>query len=150
LASNGSNGLTFTTPQRLDSGTSNIVLYNNSQLAISANGVSNAFVVGSTITSSVDITAPNVTVTGTVSAATLSATTGTVTSTLTAGNIVINRNFTANSGITTLGTAANLRIYGGVYGQVLSTDGAGNISFISPSVGITTGKSIAMAIVFGG
>jgi hypothetical protein len=150
LASNGSNGLIFTTPQRLDSGTSNIVLYNNSQLAISANGVSNAFVVGSTITSSVNITAPNVTVTGTVSAATLSATTGTVTSTLTAGNAVINQNFTANSGITTLGTAANLRIYGGAYGQVLSTDGAGNINFISPSVGITTGKSIAMAIVFGG
>ena len=33
--------------------------------------------------------------------------------------------------------------------QVLKTDGAGNISFATPSAGVTTGKAIAMAIVFG-
>jgi len=34
--------------------------------------------------------------------------------------------------------------------QVMQTDGAGNISFATPSAGVTTGKAIAMAIVFGG
>ena len=34
--------------------------------------------------------------------------------------------------------------------QVLITNGSGTLSFSTPSVGITTGKAIAMAIVFGG
>lgn len=34
--------------------------------------------------------------------------------------------------------------------QVLTTDGSGNLSWSTPSSGITTGKAIAMAIVFGG
>lgn len=33
--------------------------------------------------------------------------------------------------------------------QLLQTDGAGNISFADPPAGFTTGKAIAMAIVFG-
>ena len=33
--------------------------------------------------------------------------------------------------------------------QVLSTDGSGAMSFVTPSTGITTGVAIAMAIVFG-
>jgi len=37
----------------------------------------------------------------------------------------------------------------GTSGQVLSTDGAGTIAFSTPSAGISTGKAIAMAIVFG-
>lgn len=37
----------------------------------------------------------------------------------------------------------------GTSGQVISTDGAGNLSFSTPSAGITTGKSIAMAMIFG-
>lgn len=36
----------------------------------------------------------------------------------------------------------------GTSGQVVSTDGAGNLSFSTPS-GISTGKAIAMVIVFG-
>lgn len=37
----------------------------------------------------------------------------------------------------------------GTSGQVVTTDGAGNLSFTTPSGGITTGKSIAMAMIFG-
>lgn len=39
----------------------------------------------------------------------------------------------------------------GTSGQVLQTDGSGSLSFTTPSSGgITTGKAIAMALVFGG
>ena len=37
----------------------------------------------------------------------------------------------------------------GSSGQVLQTDGSGTLSFTTPSSGISTGKAIAMAIVFG-
>jgi hypothetical protein len=33
--------------------------------------------------------------------------------------------------------------------QVISTDGAGNLTFSTPSAGVTTGKAIAMAMIFG-
>jgi hypothetical protein len=33
--------------------------------------------------------------------------------------------------------------------QVMTTDGAGNITFSTPSSGVTTGKAIAMAMIFG-
>lgn len=38
----------------------------------------------------------------------------------------------------------------GTSGQAVTTDGAGNLSFTTISSGISTGKAIAMAIVFGG
>lgn len=38
----------------------------------------------------------------------------------------------------------------GTSGQVIQTDGSGTLSFTTPSTGITTGKAIAMALVFGG
>lgn len=38
----------------------------------------------------------------------------------------------------------------GTDGQVLTTDGAGNVAFETIEAGVTTGKAIAMAIVFGG
>jgi len=38
----------------------------------------------------------------------------------------------------------------GTSGQVIQTDGSGILSFTTPSTGITTGKAIAMALVFGG
>jgi hypothetical protein len=38
----------------------------------------------------------------------------------------------------------------GTADQVLKTNGSGTLSFVTPSSGITTGKAIAMAIVFGG
>lgn len=37
----------------------------------------------------------------------------------------------------------------GTTGQVLQTNGSGTLSFTTPSSGITTGKSIAMAMIFG-
>lgn len=37
----------------------------------------------------------------------------------------------------------------GTAGQVVTTDGSGNLTFSTPSAGISTGKAIAMAIVFG-
>jgi len=37
----------------------------------------------------------------------------------------------------------------GTTGQVLQTNGSGTLSFASSSGGISTGKAIAMAIVFG-
>ncbi len=37
----------------------------------------------------------------------------------------------------------------GTSGQVLQTDGSGTLSFTTPSSGISTGKAIAMALVFG-
>jgi hypothetical protein len=37
----------------------------------------------------------------------------------------------------------------GTNGQFVTTDGAGNLSFATSSSGITTGKSIAMAMIFG-
>jgi hypothetical protein len=38
----------------------------------------------------------------------------------------------------------------GTNGQVLGTNGSGTLSWSTPSTGISTGKAIAMAIVFGG
>jgi hypothetical protein len=37
----------------------------------------------------------------------------------------------------------------GTSGQVIQTDGSGTLSFTTPTAGITTGKSIAMAMIFG-
>jgi hypothetical protein len=37
----------------------------------------------------------------------------------------------------------------GTSGQVLQTNGSGTLSFTTPSAGITTGKSIAMSMIFG-
>jgi hypothetical protein len=37
----------------------------------------------------------------------------------------------------------------GTANQVIKTDGAGNLSFVTPT-GISTGKAIAMAMIFGG
>jgi len=63
---------------------------------------------------------------------------------------------TASIGTTVLAYDANLQAFvtaltlpttDGTVGQALVTDGSGTISF--GSAGISTGKSIAMAIVFG-
>lgn len=46
-----------------------------------------------------------------------------------------------------LGPIASVKITGGSSGQVLQTDGTGNLTF---STGATTGKAYAMSLVFGG
>jgi len=56
------------------------------------------------------------------------------------------------SGESNLGAVGNVTITGGSNTQVLSTDGAGNLSWVDQGGsggGITTGKSIAMAMIFG-
>ena len=37
----------------------------------------------------------------------------------------------------------------GTVNQVVKTDGAGVLTFVTPTAGVTTGKSIAMAMIFG-
>ena len=37
----------------------------------------------------------------------------------------------------------------GSTGQVVTTDGAGNLTFSTPAAGVSTGKAIAMAMIFG-
>ena len=52
-------------------------------------------------------------------------------------------NFTFNGA--NLGSVSTVKVTGGLNGQVLATDGTGNLTF-SPQVG----RSIAMSLVFGG
>jgi hypothetical protein len=37
----------------------------------------------------------------------------------------------------------------GTAGQVVSTDGSGNLTFTTPSAGISAGKAIAFTLIFG-
>jgi hypothetical protein len=46
-------------------------------------------------------------------------------------------------------TAFTLPTTDGTSGQVVTTDGSGTLSFSTPSAGISTGKAIAVALVFG-
>ena len=70
--------------------------------------------------------------------------------------------FTASGGDTNIGVSIQPKGSGtvtidaltfpaadGSSGQILQTDGSGTLSFTTPSSGISTGKAIAMAIVFG-
>jgi chemotaxis protein histidine kinase CheA len=55
-----------------------------------------------------------------------------------------------DSNLTSFVTTFTLPTTDGTADQVLKTNGSGTLSFTTPSAGITTGKAIAMAIVFGG
>lgn len=55
-----------------------------------------------------------------------------------------------DSNLTSFVNAFTLPTTDGTNGQVLQTNGSGTLSFATPSGGITTGKAIAMSIVFGG
>lgn len=72
----------------------------------------------------------------------------------TAGYSTFDGAYSSLTGTPTIPTdLTDLGISDGTTGQVLTTDGAGNFSFATPESGgggITTGKAIAMAIVFGG
>ena len=70
--------------------------------------------------------------------------------------------FTASGGDTNIGVSIQPKGSGtvtidaltfpaadGTSGQILQTDGSGTLSFTTPSSGISTGKAIAMALVFG-
>ena len=53
--------------------------------------------------------------------------------------------------LNTFATTFTLPSADGTVGQVLTTDGAASLSFVTPSPGgVSTGKAIAMAMIFGG
>jgi len=79
--------------------------------------VANALIAGTVYTNS----QPNITSVGSLTGLTVSNATGVV-------------NFTTTSNVT-LGAVGNLHITGGTTGQVLSTNGSGNLSWITPSGG---------------
>ena len=64
-------------------------------------------------------------------------TTGTITLDAASGNInAANASLTSNlsvTGISTLGNIGNVKITGGTSGYIISTDGSGNLNFVSPS-----------------
>jgi hypothetical protein len=74
------------------------------------------------------------------------------------GSVLTLKEATAN-GVNTLELKAPATLAGdvaftlpnadGTNGQVLSTNGSGTLSWATPSSGITTGKAIAMSLVFG-
>lgn len=49
-----------------------------------------------------------------------------------------------------LGAVANLHITGGSSGQVLTTDGLGNLSFANASGGTSNARVFGTSLVFGG
>jgi hypothetical protein len=55
-----------------------------------------------------------------------------------------------DSNLTSFVSTFTLPTTDGTADQVLKTNGSGTLSFTTPTAGITTGKAIAMAIVFGG
>ena len=54
-----------------------------------------------------------------------------------------------DSNLTSFVNTFTLPTTDGTNGQVLQTNGSGTISFATPSAGVTTGKAIAMAMIFG-
>jgi hypothetical protein len=90
--------------------------------------ISNSLTVGNSF-SNVTVTNSNVTASGSITASLLSGTLTTeaqpnVTSLGTLANLTV-------SGVSDLGLMSNVKIDGGTNGQVLSTDGAGNLSWVS-------------------
>lgn len=63
------------------------------------------------------------------------------------GNASGNGTTTLQSANTSANTTLTLPATDGTNGQAIVTDGAGNLTFAN--AGITTGKSIAMAMIFG-
>lgn len=85
----------------------------------------------------------NVNAAGNVSAGNLSATGATITGNVSAGNLSV-------TGVSNLGAVGNIKISGGINADVLSTDGAGNLTWITPTAGtINTGTSGRLAYYSG-
>lgn len=108
---------------------SNDFTYANSTNTLTAQNI-----VANTITSSGNVTIGNVTSTGNVS----------VSNNITTSNLTVNNK-------TTLGNIPNVSISGGVNGQFIKTDGAGNLSFsIIPAGGTNSQLQFNNANVLGG
>lgn len=54
------------------------------------------------------------------------------------------------NGESSLGAIANVHITGGSSGQLISTDGTGNLSFIDAPSSFNAGKAYALNLLFGG
>jgi len=104
----------------------------------SASGNANAgnFGTGGLITATGNVTGANIITGGIVSATgNVSGSNFITTNAVEAGTLTV-------SGVSTLGAVGNVRVTGGTSGQVMSTDGTGNLSFISiSSSGISNGTS---------
>lgn len=120
IITDGAGNLSFATPiiANLDNGDSNVRVFANSNVTVSANGVANVVTVTTTGANIVG----NANVTGNLSAGNSS-----VSGTATTAALTV-------TGITQLGTVANVRILGGANGQVLTTNGTGNLIFAAPVV----------------
>lgn len=72
--------------------------------------------------------------------------------TTTVSTVMINQsgniNFTGSN--VSLGNVANIKITGGSSGQVLTTDGTGNVSFATASGGGSNARAMGYSLVFGG
>lgn len=116
-------------------GTANLAIY-----ATTANSVAGANVSGQVSYAAVANSVAGANVTGTVSSATTAGTVTTaaqpnITSTGTLTGLTVN-------GVTNLGAIGNVKITGGSSGQVISTDGLGNLSYVTVSgSGISNGTS---------
>jgi hypothetical protein len=101
------------------SSTGNLALGSNTNINVSlATGAFNATLLGGALTTAAQ---PNVTSLGSLTGLTVSNATGVV-------------NFTTTANVS-LGAVSNLKITGGTNGYVLSTDGAGNLSWVAQSGG---------------
>jgi len=63
------------------------------------------------------------------------------------GNATLTGNFAFTGTNISLGNINNIKATGGTSGQVIQTDGAGNLSFTSSSI---AGKTMAWSLLFGG
>lgn len=122
IITDGAGNLEFATPiiANLNNGNSNVVVNANGNVTTTVAGIANVLV----------LTATGANVKGTANIT---------------GNLVApNAQFTnvTVTGTSTLGQAANVKILGGANGQVLVTDGTGNLQFTTPVISqLTNGNS---------
>jgi hypothetical protein len=157
LTTDGVGNLNWAAPSvtELANGTSNIKIPTaNGNVTFSVNGVSNILSIssdavtlgngsGGTITN-LDLLIANY-VQGTLNANSSAqpniTSVGSLTSLTVTGNAVISGNVTANTGIVTFGSNANVRITGGTSGHFLRTDGAGNLTWANGSIPVAVDNS---------
>lgn len=120
IITDGTGNLSFATPNipYIVAGNSNVTVAANGNVTTSVAGIANVMTV----------TATGANITGTAN----------ITGNLTAGNSSVAGTATTAAltvtGISQLGTVANVRILGGANGQVLTTNGTGNLVFAAPVV----------------
>lgn len=86
-------------------------------------------------------------ITGTLQSNTVSSSSLQSNLTLTGNTIMGN---VTHNGVTNLGPIGNVKITGGTNGQLVSTDGTGNLSFINAPSSFNAGKAFTFNLFFGG